>query len=70
MRMKLSVAERPALPSPQEQAPPRRMDRRLQGTPIVFLVSGRHVGIIDHEGRLLRNCRLDPDRDYQPQGLG
>lgn len=46
------------------------MGRRLKGTRIVLLVSGRHVRIIDRDGRLLRDFELDPSRDYQPQGLG
>ena len=46
------------------------MGRRLKGTRIVLLVAGRHVRIVDRAGNLLRDFELDPDRDYQPQGLG
>jgi hypothetical protein len=47
------------------------MGRQLNGTRIVLLVAGRHVRIIEREsGRLLRDFELDPDRDYQPRGLG
>ncbi|HZY57324.1 MAG TPA: IS481 family transposase, partial [Rubrobacteraceae bacterium] len=46
------------------------MGRRLKGTRIVLLVCGRHVRIIDRDGRLLRDFELDPSRDYQPQGRG
>ena len=47
------------------------MGRKLNGTRIVLLVSGRNVRIIEREtGRLLRDFELDPSRDYQPRDLG
>ncbi len=46
------------------------MGRKLAGTRIVLLVAGRQIRIIARDGRLLRNFELDPNRDYQPQGLG
>ncbi len=46
------------------------MGRKLAGTRIVLLVAGRQIRIIARDGRLLRNFVLDPNRDYQPQGLG
>jgi transposase InsO family protein len=46
------------------------MGRANKGTPIILLVSGRHIRIIDRQGRLLRDFELDPTRDYQPRSLG
>jgi transposase InsO family protein len=46
------------------------MGRALKGTRIVLLVAGRRVRIVDREGNLLRDFELDPDRDFQPRGLG
>jgi transposase InsO family protein len=46
------------------------MGRANKGLPIVLLVAGRHVRIIDRQGVLLRDFELDPSRDYQPRGLG
>lgn len=46
------------------------MGRALKGVPVVLLVAGRHIRIIDRDGVLLRDFELDPSRDYQPQGLG
>lgn len=46
------------------------MGRALKGTRIVLLVAGRRIRIITGDGVLLRDFELDPDRDYQRQGLG
>jgi transposase InsO family protein len=47
------------------------MGRRLTGTRIVLLVAGRHIRIVEQQtGALLREFDLDPNRDYQPMGLG
>jgi hypothetical protein len=46
------------------------MGRALAGTRIVLVVAGRHIRVVDRAGQLLRNFELDPNRDYQPQGLG
>lgn len=46
------------------------MGRALKGTRIILLVAGRHIRIITTDGVLLRDLELDPDRNYQPQGLG
>jgi transposase InsO family protein len=46
------------------------MGRALAGARIVLLVAGRNIRVIDRDGLLLRNFELDPDRNYQPQGLG
>lgn len=46
------------------------MGRALKGMRIIMLVAGRHVRIIDREGNLLRNFELDPNRNYQPIGMG
>lgn len=46
------------------------MGRANKGTKIILLVVGRHVRIIDRQGKLLRDFELDPSRDYQPIGLG
>lgn len=46
------------------------MGRANKGRAIVLLVAGRRIRIITAEGELLRDFELDPDRDYQPRGLG
>ena len=46
------------------------MGRALAGMRIVLLVAGRNIRVIDRDGRLLRDFELDPNRNYQPQGLG
>jgi transposase InsO family protein len=46
------------------------MGRARKGIPIVLLVAGRHIRIIDREGTVLRDFELDRSRDYQPRGLG
>ena len=46
------------------------MGRALKGTRIILLVAGRHIRIITTDGELLRDFEFDPDRNYQPQGLG
>ena len=45
------------------------LGKALAGTPILLLVTDRHIRIIHaHTGQLLRDLTLDPTRDYQPRG--
>lgn len=44
--------------------------RAFAGTRVVLLVAGRNIRIITTGGKLLRDFKLDPSRDYQPQNLG
>jgi hypothetical protein len=32
------------------------------------LIAGEDIRVIDADGQLLRQLKLDPSRDYQPQG--
>jgi transposase InsO family protein len=41
--------------------------RRHAGTDILILVHDLHVRVLNHDGELLRELRLDPSKDYQPQ---
>jgi transposase InsO family protein len=41
--------------------------RRHKGRHVLVLVKDRHVRITTTDGELLRNLKLDPTRDYQPQ---
>lgn len=43
------------------------MGRRHAQTPVLVLVHDLHVRILSTTGRLLRDFKLDPTRDYQPQ---
>jgi transposase InsO family protein len=36
--------------------------------PVTLLVAGRHVRVVAEDGSLLRDLRIDPERDYQPLG--
>jgi transposase InsO family protein len=47
------------------------LGRALKGTRVVLLVAGRQIRIVSQEsGEVLRDFELDPERDYQPRGLG
>ena len=39
-----------------------------QGKRVTLLVDGLDVRVVSQDGELLRHLRLDPSRDYQPQG--
>jgi hypothetical protein len=38
------------------------------GKRVTLLVDGLDVRVISEDGELLRHLRLDPTKDYQPQG--
>ena len=41
--------------------------RRYAGTEILVLIRDLHVRVLSSDGQLLRELRLDPNKDYQPQ---
>ncbi len=42
--------------------------RAHKGKRIRLLIAGEDIRVIDADGQLLRQLKLDPSRDYQPQG--
>ncbi|MCA1708970.1 MAG: IS481 family transposase [Actinobacteria bacterium] len=46
------------------------LGRALKGVPIILLVAGTQIRIIDRDGQLLRDFELNPERDYQPHDPG
>jgi hypothetical protein len=42
--------------------------RSHRGARVILLVHGLDVRVVSKYGELLRHLRLDPTRDYQPQG--
>jgi hypothetical protein len=45
------------------------LGRRLAGTPVTVLVADLQIRVVHpHNGELIRELTLDPNRDYQPNG--
>jgi hypothetical protein len=45
------------------------LGRRLAGTPVTVLVADLQIRVVHaHNGELIRELTLDPNRDYQPTG--
>ncbi|HTY96171.1 MAG TPA: IS481 family transposase [Solirubrobacteraceae bacterium] len=42
------------------------LGRAHKGLHVKLLVADRDIRVIDHQGQLIRELTLDPDRDYQP----